>query len=77
VTQKSNCCGYCASWTSASGPTPPPLGHGFLTGTIRSTEQWADDDWRKTNPRFTGENFQHNLRIVEESERVRRSQPLH
>jgi aryl-alcohol dehydrogenase-like predicted oxidoreductase len=43
-----------------------PLGHGFLTGTIRSPEDLADDDWRKTNPRFTGENFQRNLRIVDE-----------
>jgi len=43
-----------------------PLGHGFLTGTIRSPEQLADDDWRKTNPRFTVENFQRNLRIVDE-----------
>ena len=31
-----------------------PLGHGFLTGTIRSVEDLPDDDWRKTNPRFTG-----------------------
>jgi len=43
-----------------------PLGHGFLTGTIRSPEQLADDDWRKNNPRFTVENFQRNLRIVDE-----------
>src|SRR5437870_13049566 len=43
-----------------------PLGHGFLTGEIRSPEQLSDDDWRKTNPRFTGENFQRNLRIVDE-----------
>ena len=41
-----------------------PLGHGFLTGTIRSTEDFADDDWRKTNPRFMGENFQRNLRAA-------------
>jgi len=47
-----------------------PLGHGFLTGQIRSGEGFADDDWRKTNPRFTGENFQRNLRIVEEVEAV-------
>src|SRR5438270_110928 len=47
-----------------------PLGHGFLTGQIRSTEQLADDDWRKNNPRFTGENFQRNLRIVDEVEAV-------
>ena len=43
-----------------------PLGHGFLTGEIRSPDQLGDDDWRKTNPRFIGENFQRNLRIVEE-----------
>src|SRR5215203_6936877 len=47
-----------------------PLGHGFLTGQIRSTDQLVDDDWRKTNPRFTGENFQRNLRIVDEVEAV-------
>ncbi|HEX5367809.1 MAG TPA: aldo/keto reductase [Dehalococcoidia bacterium] len=43
-----------------------PLGHGFLTGDIRSPEQLADNDWRKNNPRFTPENFQRNLRIVDE-----------
>ncbi|MFL6085420.1 MAG: aldo/keto reductase [Mycobacterium sp.] len=47
-----------------------PLGHGFLTGLIRSTDQLADDDWRKTNPRFTGENFQRNLRIADEVEGI-------
>jgi aryl-alcohol dehydrogenase-like predicted oxidoreductase len=47
-----------------------PLGHGFLTGTIRSPEQLADDDWRKTNPRFTAGNFEQNLRIVEEVQAV-------
>lgn len=43
-----------------------PLGHGFLTGDIKSPDQLSDDDWRKTNPRFTGENFYNNLRIVDE-----------
>jgi aryl-alcohol dehydrogenase-like predicted oxidoreductase len=43
-----------------------PLGHGFLTGTIRSPEELADDDWRKTNPRFTEGNFEKNLRIIDE-----------
>jgi aryl-alcohol dehydrogenase-like predicted oxidoreductase len=43
-----------------------PLGHGFLTGELRSPDQLADNDWRKTNPRFTPENFQRNLRIVDE-----------
>jgi aryl-alcohol dehydrogenase-like predicted oxidoreductase len=37
-----------------------PLGHGFLTGQIRTTDDLADDDWRKTNPRFMGENFERN-----------------
>jgi aryl-alcohol dehydrogenase-like predicted oxidoreductase len=43
-----------------------PLGHGFLTGQIRAVDDIPDDDWRKTNPRFTGENFRLNLRIVDE-----------
>ena len=43
-----------------------PLGHGLLTGQIRSVDDFADDDWRKTNPRFTGENFARNLSIVDE-----------
>jgi aryl-alcohol dehydrogenase-like predicted oxidoreductase len=47
-----------------------PLGHGFLTGEIRSPEQLSDDDWRKNNPRFTGENFKRNLRIVDEVKAV-------
>ncbi len=47
-----------------------PLGHGFLTGTIRSPEALADDDWRKNNPRFTEGNFEQNLRIVDEVEAV-------
>jgi aryl-alcohol dehydrogenase-like predicted oxidoreductase len=47
-----------------------PLGHGFLTGTIRSPEELADDDWRKTNPRFTEGNFEKNLRIVDEVKAV-------
>jgi len=47
-----------------------PLGHGFLTGKMRSPDELTDDDWRKTNPRFTGENFKRNLRIVDEVEIV-------
>jgi aryl-alcohol dehydrogenase-like predicted oxidoreductase len=47
-----------------------PLGHGFLTGTIRSPEDLADDDWRKNNPRFTEGNFEKNLRIVDEVKAV-------
>ncbi|MFI6793046.1 aldo/keto reductase [Nonomuraea sp. NPDC050383] len=47
-----------------------PLGHGLLTGKIRTVEDFTDDDWRKTNPRFTGENFQRNLRIVDEVQAI-------
>ena len=47
-----------------------PLGHGFLTGQIRTVDDIPDDDWRKTNPRFTGENFQRNLRIVDEVQAI-------
>src|SRR6059058_6169187 len=47
-----------------------PLGHGFLTGTIRSPEDLAGDDWRKNNPRFTEGNLEQNLRIVDEVEAV-------
>ena len=43
-----------------------PLGHGLLTGQIRTVADFADDDWRRTNPRFIGENFQRNLAIVDE-----------
>ncbi|MGW2278541.1 aldo/keto reductase [Streptomyces sp. NPDC001770] len=43
-----------------------PLGRGFLTGAIRSTDQFAPDDFRADNPRFAEENFQHNLRLADE-----------
>lgn len=43
-----------------------PLGRGFLTGAIRSTGELPDTDYRKTNPRFFDDNFQHNLRCADE-----------
>jgi aryl-alcohol dehydrogenase-like predicted oxidoreductase len=49
-----------------------PLGHGFLTATIRSTEHFDSDDFRATNPRFTGENFEQNLRLADEVAAVAR-----
>lgn len=42
-----------------------PLGRGFLTGQIKRIEDLAPDDWRRTSPRFQGENFQRNLELVE------------
>ncbi len=41
-----------------------PLGRGFLTGAIRSPADFAPDDFRRTNPRFQGENFARNLELV-------------
>ncbi|KIF68852.1 aldo/keto reductase [Streptomyces sp. AcH 505] len=45
-----------------------PLGRGFLTGGIRSTDQLADDDFRRTDPRFA--NMAQNVHIVNEVEAV-------
>jgi aryl-alcohol dehydrogenase-like predicted oxidoreductase len=42
-----------------------PLGRGFLTGAITSPDDFAEDDWRRTHPRFTGAAFTANLRLVE------------
>jgi aryl-alcohol dehydrogenase-like predicted oxidoreductase len=42
-----------------------PLGRGFLTGQIRSFDDLAENDWRRTNPRFQGENFARNLELVD------------
>ena len=47
-----------------------PLGHGFLTGTLRSPEQFDEGDWRRTSPRFQGENFQHNLALADEVQAI-------
>jgi aryl-alcohol dehydrogenase-like predicted oxidoreductase len=41
-----------------------PLGRGFLTGEIKKPEDFAADDFRRNNPRFTGDNFQKNLELV-------------
>jgi len=41
-----------------------PLGRGFLTGAIKSPDDFEEGDFRKQNPRFRGENFQKNLDIV-------------
>ncbi|HEU5171730.1 MAG TPA: aldo/keto reductase, partial [Gemmatimonadales bacterium] len=55
-----------------------PLGRGFLTGAIKRVEDLAEDDWRRRNPRFQGENFQKNLdlvRAIEELAREKRVTP--
>jgi aryl-alcohol dehydrogenase-like predicted oxidoreductase len=43
-----------------------PLGRGFLTGQIKKFEDLSTDDFRKTSPRFQGENFDKNLELVNE-----------
>jgi aryl-alcohol dehydrogenase-like predicted oxidoreductase len=47
-----------------------PLGRGFLTGQIKRPEDFAADDFRRTNPRFMGENFQKNLEVVKKVEEL-------
>jgi aryl-alcohol dehydrogenase-like predicted oxidoreductase len=42
-----------------------PLGRGFLTGEIKRIDDLAQNDWRRANPRFQGENFALNQRLVE------------
>ena len=42
-----------------------PLGRGFLSGQIRSLDDLAPDDLRRHNPRFQGEAFEQNLRLVD------------
>jgi aryl-alcohol dehydrogenase-like predicted oxidoreductase len=49
-----------------------PLGRGFLTGQIRSFDDFAADDYRRLQPRFQGENFQKNLDLVTRIEQIAR-----
>jgi aryl-alcohol dehydrogenase-like predicted oxidoreductase len=47
-----------------------PLGRGFLTGRFSSQDDFADDDFRRHNPRFQDENLRANLRIVEKLKEI-------
>jgi aryl-alcohol dehydrogenase-like predicted oxidoreductase len=47
-----------------------PLGRGFLSGRIRSVEDLEENDFRRQNPRFQGENFDKNLELVERVEEL-------
>src|SRR6266487_3126990 len=49
-----------------------PLGRGFLSGKIQKPEDLPDDDYRKTTPRFQGENFQRNLDLVQRVSEIAR-----
>jgi aryl-alcohol dehydrogenase-like predicted oxidoreductase len=47
-----------------------PLGRGFLTGEIKSPDDLAADDWRRTNPRFQRANFEENMKLVDRVKEV-------
>ena len=47
-----------------------PLGRGFLTGTFRKPSDLSKDDFRRHQPRFQGENFDHNLQLVKRLEEI-------
>ncbi|MEU2391766.1 aldo/keto reductase [Streptomyces sp. NPDC007369] len=47
-----------------------PLGRGFLSGAIKSPDDFAEDDFRRTDPRFQGENFARNLAVVDAVRRL-------
>jgi aryl-alcohol dehydrogenase-like predicted oxidoreductase len=47
-----------------------PLGRGFLTGRIRSIDDLEPDDYRRSSPRFQGENFRDNLRLVDDIQAI-------
>jgi len=47
-----------------------PLGRGFLTGRYRRIEDLDADDYRRTSPRFSGDNFEKNLELVRHVERL-------
>src|SRR5438270_4751899 len=49
-----------------------PLGRGFLTGQIKKPEDLPEDDYRRTTPRFQGDNFQRNLDLVKRVEEIAR-----
>jgi aryl-alcohol dehydrogenase-like predicted oxidoreductase len=47
-----------------------PLGRGFLSGEIKRFEDLAEEDYRRQSPRFQGENFDKNMHLVEEVEKI-------
>ena len=53
-----------------------PLGRGFLSGEIKTIDDLAEDDWRRTNPRFQSENFDKNLQLVGKIEEIAREKGI-
>jgi aryl-alcohol dehydrogenase-like predicted oxidoreductase len=54
-----------------------PLGRGFLTGKIQKIDDLGANDWRRTGPRFQGENFQENLLLVARLETLAKKKGCH
>jgi aryl-alcohol dehydrogenase-like predicted oxidoreductase len=50
-----------------------PLGRGFLTGSFKTPEDIPENDWRRSSPRFQGENFRRNLDLVERVAEIART----
>jgi aryl-alcohol dehydrogenase-like predicted oxidoreductase len=53
-----------------------PLGRGFLSGELKKFEDLPANDFRRTNPRFQGENFEKNLNLVEKIEELAREKGI-
>jgi aryl-alcohol dehydrogenase-like predicted oxidoreductase len=53
-----------------------PLGRGFLTGAIRSPDDFEPDDYRRQSPRFMGENFAKNLALVDQVRHMARAKGI-
>ena len=54
-----------------------PLGRGFLTGRFSSPDELDEDDFRRTNPRFTGENLERNRQLVEQVKTIAEAKGVH
>ena len=63
ATSRTRCCRPCASWASASSPTPRSAAASSRAASARPTTLDADD-WRRTQPRFQGENAERNLELA-------------
>ena len=54
-----------------------PLGRGFLTGAIQKPDDFAEDDYRRSNPRFQGDNFVKNLGLVDKIRALAKKKDCH
>jgi aryl-alcohol dehydrogenase-like predicted oxidoreductase len=53
-----------------------PIGRGFLSGKFKTIDDLEPNDWRRSNPRFQGENFQRNLDLVKKIEEIAREKSV-